>query len=268
MAQAVQGREIDLKQARDEALVAQRIAQETTRVKSEFLSTMSHELRTPMNAIEGYTSVMLKHMAGVEFNDKTERYLKKVQTNSQRLLALINDFLDLSRIEAGRLELANLPMCPEETAKQWKESLSVLAESKNLAFELQIDPTLPEIIYCDEESLTKIAINLVGNAIKFTEAGSVTVSLQTCANQMELKVSDTGIGIPAHARDFIFDEFRQVDQSSKRKYGGTGLGLAIVQKLTRAMGGTVTLQSKVGVGSVFTVLLPLKTSQLPEKLLA
>ncbi len=238
---------------------AKRIAEENSRLKSEFLSTMSHELRTPMNAIEGFTGIMLKHMGGVEYNDKAERFLQKVQSNSQRLLSLINDFLDLSRIESGRLELANLPIKPPEMVGRWKNELSVLAESKGLGFEVTIDPNFPEVIYGDEESLSKIAVNLLGNAFKFTSEGKITLLLERRNENMVIQVTDTGIGIPPHAREFIFDEFRQVDQSSKRMYGGTGLGLAIVQKLSRSMGGTVTVDSEVGKGSTFTVLIPIQT---------
>ncbi|HRF97255.1 MAG TPA: histidine kinase dimerization/phospho-acceptor domain-containing protein, partial [Aggregatilineales bacterium] len=217
-----------LKVARDEALASQRIANENSRLKSEFLSMMSHELRTPMNAIEGFTGIMLKKMAGVEYNEKTERYLTKVQSNSRRLLGLINDFLDLSRIESGRLELASMPISPTEMVQKWRDNLIVLADNKGLAFEVKVDPTLPETMYGDEESISKIAINLVGNAIKFTEKGTVSLSLERQDSKMALIVHDTGIGIPPHAREFVFDEFRQVDQSSKRVHGGTGLGLAIV----------------------------------------
>jgi len=268
MADAVQQRKKELedvneslKKARDEALAAQRIANENSRLKSEFLSTMSHELRTPMNAIEGFTGIMLKRMAGVEYNEKAERYLQKVQSNSRRLLALINDFLDLSRIESGRLELANLPYSPKEMAQKWRDNLVVLADEKGLRFDVKVDDNLPDSIHGDEESISKIAINLIGNAIKFTETGAVTVNVEKQDENMAIIVQDTGIGIPPHAREFIFDEFRQVDQSSKRVHGGTGLGLAIVQKLTREMGGTVTLQSEMGVGSTFTVVLPLQIEQ-------
>jgi two-component system sensor histidine kinase BarA len=240
---------------------AKRLAEENSRLKSEFLSTMSHELRTPMNAIEGFTSIMLKRMGGVEYNDKSERFLNKVQSNSQRLLNLINDFLDLSRIESGRVELAYLPISPHEMAQRWRDELGVLSNGKNVQFETIVDPNLPETIYGDEESLSKIAVNLIGNAFKFTEAGKVTLRLERRGEDMAIEVTDTGIGIPPHAREFIFDEFRQVDQSSKRKYGGTGLGLAIVQKLAREMGGTVTLESEVGKGSTFTALIPIKTEK-------
>ena len=255
---------LDLKEARDEALASKRIADENSRLKSEFLAMMSHELRTPMNAIEGFTSIILKKMAGVEYNPKTERYIRKIQSNSQRLLALINDFLDLSRIEAGRLELVHLPMSPAEMAQKWQENLSSLADTKGLEFAVSVDSALPDMLYGDEESLSKVAINLVGNAIKFTEAGRVILTLEQRGNEMAMQVTDTGIGIPPHARDFIFDEFRQVDQSSKRQHGGTGLGLSIVYKLVRAMGGTVTLDSEVGVGSTFTVLLPMHIEDVKQ----
>lgn len=260
--QRVADRTEDLQKARDEALGAQRIANENSRLKSEFLSMMSHELRTPMNAIEGFTSIMLNRMAGTEYNAKSERYLGKIQSNSKRLLGLINDFLDLSRIESGRLELAYLPMSPTEMAQSWKDNLSSLAEKKDLEFEISVDPNLPTTLYGDEESLSKIAINLLGNAIKFTEEGRVTLKLEKHDNSMLMIVEDTGMGIPPHAREYIFDEFRQVDMSSKRQYGGTGLGLSIVQKLAIAMGGSITLQSEVGRGSIFTVTVPIETEAL------
>jgi signal transduction histidine kinase len=240
---------------------AKRLADEGSRLKSEFLSTMSHELRTPMNAIEGFTGIMLKRMGGVEFNEKTERYLHKVRNNSKRLLGLINDFLDLSRIESGRLELADLPISVSDMAKRWKSELEILAEGKAISFEVSVDSNLPETIYGDEESLSRIATNLISNAFKFTTEGQVILTLERHNGQMAIQVTDTGIGIPPHAREFIFDEFRQVDQSSKRKYGGTGLGLAIVQKLAREMGGIVSLESEVGKGSTFTVMVPIRTDK-------
>ncbi len=254
--QRIAERTFELRQARDEALAAQRIANENARLKSEFLATMSHELRTPMNAIEGFTSIMLSGMGGVEFNEKTGRYVQRVNANSKRLLGLINDFLDLSRIESGRLELANLPFSPREAARRWKEEIDVLAQKKNLNFEVSIDPDIPETVRGDEEALSKVALNLLSNAIKFTETGSVALKLESDDDAWRIEVSDTGIGIPMHAREFIFEEFRQVDQSTKRKYGGTGLGLAIAQRFVRSMGGTITVKSEVGQGSTFTVTLP------------
>lgn len=259
--QRVQERTVELEMARKEAQASARIANENSRLKSEFLSMMSHELRTPMNAIEGFTGIILQDMAGVEYNDKTERFVTKIQSNSRRLLGLINDILDLSRIESGRLELAYQPMSPTDIVDQWRNNLSILADKKNLEFKVTVDSALPAIIYGDEENLTKIAINLLGNAIKFTEEGTVSLTLDKRGEQMVMQVKDTGIGIAPHAREFVFEEFRQVDQSSKREYGGTGLGLAITQKLVRAMDGTISLDSEVGVGSTFTVLLPIHIEQ-------
>jgi len=243
---------------------ANRLANENARLKSEFLATMSHELRTPMNAIEGFTSLMLNRMGKAEFNDKTERYLEKVNSNSKRLLALINDFLDLSRIESGRVELAHSPFDPKNMIDMWQEDISVLANEKKLKLEVDVSDTLPDTLYGDSESITKIAINLLSNAIKFTEAGTVTLDVTNDENDWKIIVKDTGIGIPPHAQEFIFEEFRQVDQSSKRKYGGTGLGLAIVQRLARLMQGQVTVDSEVGQGSTFTVTLPIHREPAPK----
>jgi signal transduction histidine kinase len=244
---------------------AKRLAEENSRLKSEFLSTMSHELRTPMNAIEGFVGIILSRMGGTEYNEKTATYLQRVRANSQRLLALINDFLDLSRVESGRLDLANQPFEPAKLAQRWRSELGVLAENKQIGFEVQIDPELPKTLIGDEEAISKVAINLIGNAIKFTDKGKVTVALAASGDEWNIIVSDTGIGIPPHAREFVFEEFRQVDQSSRRKHGGTGLGLAIVQKYTRSMGGQVTLKSEVGQGSEFTVSLPIVTAQQLKK---
>jgi signal transduction histidine kinase len=254
----VAARTVDLKKARDEALALQRIAQENSRLKSEFLSTMSHELRTPLNAIEGFTSIMLGGM-GIQLSPKAEDMTRRISSNSKRLLSLINDFLDLSRIESGRLELVQEPLSPSALAQKWENEVGVLADGKGIAFGVDIDPELPNIVYGDEDALSKIAINLLGNAFKFTKAGSVSLVLGRHNKIWTISVSDTGIGIPPHAREYIFDEFRQVDGSSKREYGGTGLGLALVQKLARAMGGSVALESEIGAGSTFTVSLPLVT---------
>lgn len=241
----------------EQLAMANALALENARLKSEFLATMSHELRTPLNAIEGFTSVILSNMGGVEYNHRTQHYVERVNTNSKRLLALINDFLDLSRIESGRLQLANSPFTPRQLVEKWQSQLGGLAQSKGLEFTVQVDERLPESLLGDEEQLSRVVVNLLSNAIKFTERGKVRLELHYGEDQWQLQVSDTGIGIPPHAREYIFEEFRQVDSSSKRKYGGTGLGLAIVQKLVRAMNGTITVESEVDEGSRFIVTLPL-----------
>lgn len=263
MAQAVQDRTLQMQEARDEALTAQRVAKENSRLKSEFLSTMSHELRTPLNAIEGFTSIMLSGM-GIELNPRATDMVQRVSSNSKRLLSLINDFLDLSRIESGRLDLVNSSLSLTALAQKWHSEVSVLADEKGLDFDIVVDPALPPTILGDEDALSKIAINLLGNAFKFTQQGQVKMELSCIDTGWKMSVSDTGIGIPIHAREYIFEEFRQVDGSSKRLYGGTGLGLSLVQKLSRAMGGNVSVQSEVGKGSTFTVTLPLNTATIEE----
>lgn len=265
MARIVNERAIERDRLIRDLQAAKRLAEENSRLKSEFLSTMSHELRTPMNAIEGFVGIILSRMGGTDYNDKTATYLQRVRANSQRLLALINDFLDLSRVESGRLDLASQPFEPAKLAQRWRSELGVLAENKQIGFEVQVDPELPKTLIGDEEAISKVAINLIGNAIKFTDKGKVTVSLELSGKEWNIIVRDTGIGIPPHAREFVFEEFRQVDQSSRRKHGGTGLGLAIVQKYTRSMGGQVTLKSEVGQGSEFTVTLPMVTVQQMNK---
>ncbi len=253
----VADRTADLKQARDEALGLQRIAQENSRLKSEFLSTMSHELRTPLNAIEGFTSIMLGGM-GVELSPTAEDMVRRVSANSKRLLNLINDFLDLSRIESGRLELVQEALSPKKLVRKWESEIGILAQHKHIEFVVNVSDDLPETVLSDEDALSKITLNLLSNAFKFTHQGRVSLDLYQANGDWAISVSDTGIGIPTHAREYIFDEFRQVDGSSKRLYGGTGLGLALVQKLSRAMGGNVNVQSEVGKGSTFTVTLPLE----------
>jgi PAS domain S-box-containing protein len=247
----------ELEENLEQLAIANAMALENARLKSEFLATMSHELRTPLNAIEGFTSVILSNMGGVEYNHRTQHYVERVNTNSKRLLALINDFLDLSRIESGRLQLAHSPFAPRQLVEKWQSQLGGLAQAKGLDFGVYVDAALPETLLGDEEQLSRVVVNLLGNAIKFTETGAVRLELHQRDYDWQLMVSDTGIGIPPHAREYIFEEFRQVDSSSKRKYGGTGLGLAIVQKLVRAMDGTITVESEVDKGSRFIVTLPL-----------
>lgn len=240
--------------------IASALAQESSRLKSEFLATMSHELRTPLNAMQGFTGIILAKMAGVDYNEKVRQFLVKIDANNRRLLQLVNDFLDLSRIESGRMELAQMRYSPHDMIDKWQAAVSVMAERKGLHFEIEVDPSLPDMLVGDEETISKVVLNLLSNAVKFTEQGGVRLTVRRMGNTWSFSVTDTGIGIPPHAREFIFEEFRQVDQTSRRKFGGTGLGLSIVQKLTRLMGGTVGVQSEVGRGSVFTVTLPMNES--------
>lgn len=246
--------------ANKDLIAANHLAQESIRLKSEFVSTMSHELRTPLNAILGFCGIILEGMGG-EFDDEGRRMLERINANSTRLLTLINEVLDLAKIESGRLELVSAEMNPGPLAESWRSQTHVLAEQNNLDFIIDIDPALPLAVYGDPERLTQIGINLLSNAFKFTENGSVTLSMKRDNENWIIAVTDTGIGIPPHAINYIFDEFRQVDGSSKRVYGGTGLGLAICRNLVRMMRGQIKVTSELGKGSTFSVTLPLITQQ-------
>lgn len=244
--------------------IARRVAEENSRLKDEFLSVMSHELRTPLNAIIGFQGIMLMQS---ELDERSTHMVRRAQANARRLLSLINDILDISRIESGRLQLVPVEINVQHETEKWRSQMGVLADEKNIGFEVNIDDQLPEILYADEDAVTKIVTNLLGNAIKFTDEGTVSLNLSQCNGEWIIEVMDTGVGIPHHMHDIIFERFRQVDGSSTRKHGGTGLGLAIVRNLCQAMGGNVILESEPGKGSKFTVNLPLVTTAEGEKLL-
>ena len=241
-----------------ELTIANVKVKEEARLKSEFMSTMSHELRTPLNAMIGFTGIMLTGMGG-EFDEEARHMLERIDSNSVRLLGLINEILDLAKIEAGRMEIVSKPLSTRALAQDWQSQMSVLAEQKGLDFKAEIDPRLPEQLYGDRERLTQVALNLLSNAIKFTDQGGIKLALQLEGLHWTIEVEDTGVGIPTHALNYVFDEFRQVDGTPTRAYGGSGLGLAIVRNLCRMMGGNVRARSALGVGSVFTVTLPLIT---------
>ncbi|MEL6406954.1 MAG: HAMP domain-containing sensor histidine kinase [Chloroflexota bacterium] len=238
--------------------IALREREEADRLKDEFMATMSHELRTPLNAIIGFSGIML--MMGDLDETKTDR-MKRIRSNADRLLNLINDILDISRIESGRLETLPVDIHLSDFIERIKEQTQILADEKHLDVTIQKCEKMPEIVRLDEDLLTKIATNLISNAIKFTEEGSISVTIESIEDdKWRLTVADTGIGIPVHMHDTIFERFRQVDGTSKRAYGGSGLGLAIVKQMTEAMNGKIWVRSEVGEGSTFTVELP-KTIQ-------
>lgn len=223
--------------------------------KDQFLSIMSHELRTPLNAIQGYTGLVLQEEG---LSSDITYMLERCLANGKRLLGLINDILDISRINANRIELVPRKVEFQPLAEAWYNDFKTTAINQKLDFRLDFDPGLPTSIMADEERLTQIVANLLQNAFKFTEAGSVTLSVMKKGEaEWTISVTDTGIGISDTWHHLIFDEFRQVDSSSRRKYGGSGLGLSIVQKLCRLMGGNVSVNSQIGQGSTFTVTLPI-----------
>lgn len=237
-------------------------AEEVSHLKSQFLATMSHELRTPLNSVIGYSDLLIDGLRG-PLNEGQEDYAERILANGERLLRLINEILDISKIEAGRLELIDKSFTPGELVANVKKELQSLADGKDLRLNTLVDPDLPSPMLGDPTRLEQILVNLVGNAIKFTESGQIDVQLKKSDNShWRMMVVDTGIGIPPHAIEYIFDEFRQVDGSTSREYGGTGLGLAIVQKLTKLMGGTINVKSEVSKGSTFTVHIPLRVPEM------
>ena len=244
------------KEANEKLRYASEQAEEANRLKGEFLATMSHELRTPLNAIIGYTEIQLLGMVG-ELNPTQHNYQQRVMVNSQQLLQMINSILDLSKLEAGHINPIDRSFVLNDWIDDVMEQIAVLGENKQLGFVSDIDPQLPERIIGDDDLLRQIVVNLISNAFKFTKQGTVTLSVcRVDERHWSIRVSDTGIGIPADKQDHIFEEFYQVDSSETREYGGTGLGLAIVKRLVTTMGGEVRVASTLGAGSTFTVVLP------------
>ena len=226
--------------------------------KSQFLANMSHELRTPLNAIIGYTEMMADGLYG-EVGEKAQGVLERVQNNGRHLLGLINDVLDLSKIEAGQLSLTVEQYSVADMVATVLSATESLARTKGLALRSAVAPGLPTG-NGDARRLTQVLLNLVGNAIKFTDAGSVEVRAVRAADRFEFAVVDSGFGIAPEDQARIFDEFQQVDNSSTRKKGGTGLGLSISRKIVELHGGRITVESKVGKGSTFKVIVPINAA--------
>ncbi len=234
---------------------ARREAETATRLKDLFLANMSHELRTPLNAIIGFLREMLYSR---QLNEDNTHMAERCLANGQRLLLLINSVLDLSRLATGSLEIVLSDISLRILAATIVEDLQLQAKDKGLQLDLILDPALPEVVTHDEERLIQITTNLVANAIKFTNEGYITLELKRQADRLNICVADTGIGIPSSMQKIIFDDFVQLDSSSKRRYGGAGLGLSIVNNLVELMGGSVTVDSEVGKYSIFTVDVPLE----------
>jgi signal transduction histidine kinase/DNA-binding response OmpR family regulator len=227
-----------------------------SRHKSEFLANMSHELRTPLNAIIGFTRLVMRRSKEI-LPEKQYENLDKILISADHLLALINDILDLSKIEAGRMEVQPVSFELEALVDVCLRTVEPMVKSERLHLVKAMGAGLPPLS-TDQDKLKQILINLLGNGIKFTEAGTITVTARRRDGRVEIAIADTGIGIPEDKLELIFEEFRQVDSSTTRKYSGTGLGLSISRHLARLLGGDITVKSTLGVGSTFTLTIPLR----------
>ncbi len=249
-----------IQHTQDLLVEAKNKAEQANRMRGEFLANMSHEIRTPMNGILGMTELAMT----TDDNQTQKEYLSLARDSASHLLHIINQILDFSKIEAGALELEELTVSPAQLVRHTVRSLEQLAQAKGVVLKVDNDPALPELVWMDPVRVRQVLTNLVGNAIKFTEDGMVTVqskilpSSEPNAVLVQLSVTDTGIGFDASRAEALFSPFTQADGSITRSFGGTGLGLAITRSLMQLMGGDVTAKSEQGQGACFTITLPLR----------
>jgi signal transduction histidine kinase len=251
----------DLDRKVDELAQANMALYETNRLKSDFLATMSHELRTPLNSILGFSEVLVSSSG---LSDKQQRWARNIQSSGERLLNLINDILDLAKIEAGKMQVRLSEFSVYDVCEGLLAMFRPLAEKKNIELRGQPEPGIP-LLRQDVVKLQQILSNLLSNAIKFTpEGGRVLLRAEADPLHIVLTVTDTGVGIAAEEQELVFEKFRQSGNPMTREHAGTGLGLSIVRELSKLLGGEVTLQSELGRGSTFTVRLPLQLSEEPR----
>jgi signal transduction histidine kinase len=259
-----------LQMANEQLHITSTRAQQADRIKTAFLATMSHELRTPLNSIIGFSGILFQELAG-PLNAEQKKQLSMVRESSRHLLALVNDVLDISKVEAGQLKVLNAPFQINESLSRSVELITPMAEKKGLTLLTRIAADLGEIV-SDKRRVEQVLMNLLSNAVKFTERGQIMLSAEklddymqadegTPQQVMRLQVSDTGVGISPEHLPNLFQPFRQLEETVNKPRDGTGLGLAITQRLLALMGGQISVESKVGEGSVFTVILPRQTVQ-------
>lgn len=227
----------------------------TSRYKSEFLANMSHELRTPLNSIMILSKIMLDNKTQ-NLNEKQLEYIRTVRTSGEDLLALINDVLDISKIEAGRLELSSNSINTDGFIEYFRKMFDELAKEKGLAFHIHVDENIPLQFDLDEMRLKQVIKNILSNAFKFTNSGSIHLDVKRDQEYLTFSIEDTGIGIPDNKQTEVFEAFCQLDSGTNRKYNGTGLGLSISKKIVSLMGGELKLESTLGKGSKFSIIIP------------
>jgi signal transduction histidine kinase/CheY-like chemotaxis protein/CHASE3 domain sensor protein len=255
-AQLLEGQRDDLERANEIVRVRAQELEQASRYKSDFLANMSHELRTPLNSLLILAKLLADNDNG-RLSDEQVRYAQTIQSSGVDLLTLINDILDLSKIEAGHMEIKPEPVAIARLTRDLSNLFRPVAEKKNLEFRIEVDPGCPGHVETDGQRLEQILRNLLSNAFKFTEQGKVELRIRRASDhQIALSVTDTGIGISEDKQKAVFEPFRQADGTISRKYGGTGLGLSICRELVRLLGGTLVLRSVEGEGSTFTVLIP------------
>jgi signal transduction histidine kinase/CheY-like chemotaxis protein len=244
-----------LKEKAAELEVQKQKAEESTKVKSQFLASMSHELRTPMNSILGLTELILEKAT---IDDKNRERLEVVFNSGKRLMNLINDILDLSKIEAGKMEIRNENFMLEDLIEEIESNINPLVIDKKLTFRVFRESNTRLIVNTDKGKVTQVLINLLGNAVKFTEHGFVELHIAVLEEgKVRFEVSDSGIGISEEDQKIIFEEFRQIDGTTTRKYSGTGLGLAICKRIADLLKGSISVKSRMGSGTTFTFMVPL-----------
>ena len=257
----------ELKHAKELAELARLKAEEAVKFKQQFLSNMSHEIRTPLNSILGFTNVLLK----TELGEKQKDFVQAIKTSSHSLTSLINDILDLAKVDAGKMTFVKQPFDMQKSIKSILHSFDLKLKEKNLEFRIKYDSEIPSIVVGDSVRLNQIILNLMSNAIKFTHKGKIALNIKQLSEDEEnvsiqFTVSDTGIGIADNKIDLIFNLFEQADISTSSSYGGTGLGLAIVKQLIEFQGGSISVSSKIGEGSTFSFMLPFgKTNMKTEE---